>query len=177
VNPFLYLCLLLSIAVFANGAAREVAITIDDLPRGGDMLGTPDSNRALTVKLLAPFQRRHIPLIGFVNECQYIGELPALLALWVAAGADLGNHTCSHFDLNKTSAAAFEADILKGEAATTAALGHRAVYFRFPFLHAGKDLQTKQAVAAFCWRTVIATLRSRWITPTTCSPAFTLRRC
>ena len=145
-----YLSFLLAASIVVIGApAREVAITVDDLPRGGDMVGTPDSNRAMTIKLLAPFQREQIPLIGFVNECQYPGELHALLALWVRAGADLGNHTCSHPDLNKASAADFEAEIVKGEAATTAALGHRALYFRFPFLHAGKDLETKQAVAAF----------------------------
>jgi peptidoglycan/xylan/chitin deacetylase (PgdA/CDA1 family) len=103
----------------------------------------------MTVKLLAPFQREGIPLIGFVNECQYPDELHVLLALWAAAGADLGNHTCSHPNLNKTSVSDFEAEIVKGETATTAALGHRAVYFRFPYLHAGKDLETKQAVAAF----------------------------
>jgi peptidoglycan/xylan/chitin deacetylase (PgdA/CDA1 family) len=150
VRTFRYVCLLLAAVLVASGGpAREVAITIDDLPRGGDMVGTPDSNRVMTVKLLAPFQREGIPLIGFVNECQYPEELRTLLALWVAAGADLGNHTCSHPNLNKTSVSDFEAEIVTGEAATTAALGHRAVYFRFPFLHTGKDLETKQAVAAF----------------------------
>ena len=129
--------------------AREVAITIDDLPRGGDAVGSPGADRAMTVKLLAPFRSGHIPLIGFVNECHRVEELPGLLALWVAAGADLGNHTCSHPDLNKTPAADFEQEILKGEALTTAALGHRAVYFRYPFLHAGKDAATKQEVAEF----------------------------
>jgi peptidoglycan-N-acetylglucosamine deacetylase len=129
--------------------AREVAITIDDLPRGGDLHTTTEADRAMTVKLLAPFQREHIPLTGFVNECHHTDELQPLLSLWVAAGADLGNHTCSHLDLNKTSAAPFESDIVKGEPATTATLGHRPLYFRYPFLHAGKDLETKQAVAQF----------------------------
>jgi len=103
----------------------------------------------MTVKLLAPFQRERIPLTGFVNECHHTDELQALLTLWVATGADLGNHTCSHLDLNTTPAAAFEAAIVKGEAVTTASLGHRPVYFRYPFLHAGKDLETKRAVQQF----------------------------
>ncbi len=134
----------------ANGLlAREVAITIDDLPRGGDLHTTPEADRVMTVKLLAPFQHDHIPLSGFVNECHHTDELQSLLALWVAAGADLGNHTCSHLDLNSTSAAEYEADIVKGEPVTTATLGHRPVYFRYPFLHAGKDPGTKQAIQQF----------------------------
>jgi peptidoglycan/xylan/chitin deacetylase (PgdA/CDA1 family) len=142
---FLALVLLATNCLYAG----EVAITIDDLPRGGDLHTTPESDRAMTVKLLAPFQSQHIPVTGFVNECHHTDELQALLALWVAAGADLGNHTCSHLNLNTTSAAAFESDIVKGEAVTISTLGHRPVYFRYPFLHAGKDLETKLAVQQF----------------------------
>jgi peptidoglycan/xylan/chitin deacetylase (PgdA/CDA1 family) len=134
----------------AHGApVREVAITIDDLPRGGDAAGTPEINRAMTTKLLAPFRESHIPLIGFVNECLHAGELPGLLAMWVAAGAELGNHTCSHSDLNGLPAAVFEAEIAEGESITTAAQGHRPVYFRYPFLHTGKDAETRQDVERF----------------------------
>ncbi len=129
--------------------AGEVAITIDDLPRGGDLLTTPEADRSMTVKLLAPFQSEHIPLIGFVNECHHADELRALLSLWVAAGAELGNHTCSHLDLNTTSVAVFESDLVKGEAVTTAIAGRRPVYFRYPFLHAGKDPATKAAMQQF----------------------------
>jgi peptidoglycan-N-acetylglucosamine deacetylase len=126
-----------------------VAITVDDLPRGGDSAGTPETDRGMTAKLLAPFRAAHIPLIGFVNECQHTDELSSLLALWIAAGASLGNHTCSHPDLNKTSAADFETEIVKGQMATTAVLGRRPVYFRYPFLHTGKDAETKETVERF----------------------------
>lgn len=140
----------LLLLLFANCLlAGEVAITIDDLPRGGDLHTTAEADRAMTVKLLAPFQSEHIPVIGFVNECHHTDELQALLTLWVAAGAELGNHTCSHLDLNTTSAAAYESDILKGAVVTTASVGRAPLYFRYPFLHAGKDLETKQAVQQF----------------------------
>lgn len=129
--------------------AREVAITIDDLPRGGDARQAPEADRAMTVKLLAPFKRDHIPLIGFVNECHHSDELRPLLTLWIEAGANLGNHTCSHPDLNKTSVADFESEILKGQTVTTAVLGHRPTFFRYPFLHTGKETETKQAIEQF----------------------------
>lgn len=140
------------LSLFALGQAafgREVAITIDDLPRAGDIDTTPQADREMTVKLLEPFRRGHIPLIGFVNECRHTAELRPLLSLWVEAGADLGNHTCSHVDLNKVTADRFESEILSGEAVTTAVLGHRPTYFRYPFLHAGKDIRTKRAVQQF----------------------------
>jgi peptidoglycan/xylan/chitin deacetylase (PgdA/CDA1 family) len=129
--------------------AREVAITIDDLPRGGDAQISAQADRKMTVKLLQPFQRDHIPLIGFVNECHRTAEVQSILRLWAKAGADLGNHTCSHLDLNDTSATAFEENIVKGEVITSSTLGHRPVYFRYPFLHAGKDAGTKGSIQDF----------------------------
>ena len=130
-------------------AAKEVAITIDDLPRGGDTEGTAASDQEMTVKLLAPFRQGHIPVIGFVNECHHRDELRTLLPLWISAGAELGNHTCSHIDLNKTSATDFEAEITKGAVVTTALLGHEPTYFRYPFLHLGKDAETKRTIQQF----------------------------
>src|SRR4051812_39752582 len=95
-----FLCLV----VLCSGADRKVAITIDDLPRGGDRGSTTlESLRQMTRKLLSPFSG-NIPVTGFVNE----GRVPAIgpaglreiLDLWLDAGASLGNHTWSHPDLN-----------------------------------------------------------------------------
>jgi peptidoglycan-N-acetylglucosamine deacetylase len=141
-------CFLL-FAVAGNGISREVAITIDDLPRGGDAQGSLEADLNMTTKLLAIFQRDHIPLTGFVNECHRTEELRPLLRLWVAAGADLGNHTCSHPDLNKTSVTDFEAQIVQGEAITTEILGHRPTYFRYPFLHEGDTAEKKAEIQRF----------------------------
>ena len=168
--PFFSLLLFLT-ATFLS--AREVAITIDDLPRGGDLHTTAQADRAMTIKLLAPFQHRQIPLIGFVNECHHTDELQSLLALWVAAGAELGNHTCSHLDLNTTTAADYESDIVKGEGVTSSILGHRPVYFRYPFLHAGQKSRNETNGPAVSCAKVIATLPSLLTTPITCSPLST----
>jgi peptidoglycan/xylan/chitin deacetylase (PgdA/CDA1 family) len=127
-------------------AAREVAITIDDLPRGGDGVRDPAATEAMTIKLLEPFRSGKIPVTGFVNECRRPDELPRILGIWKAAGADLGNHTCSHPDLNTVPVADYLADIDKGEAITTKVLGRRPRYFRHPFLHAGKDAAAKTTV-------------------------------
>src|SRR5690349_14028004 len=80
--------------------SRAVAITIDDLPRGGDK-GPRDlaSLTAMTAKLLQPFREQRIPVIGFVNGDRYANDeagLRKLLNQWLDAGADLGNHSYSH---------------------------------------------------------------------------------
>jgi peptidoglycan/xylan/chitin deacetylase (PgdA/CDA1 family) len=140
-------------ALTAFGQPRQVAITIDDLPRGGDSRTARDlaSIRAMTVKLLDPLGG--IPFIGFVNagRAQELGEdgLQTILKLWLDRGATLGNHTWSHPDLNDTTVADYEADLLRGEAAVTRALGHRPLYFRHPFLHAGKDAATRHELEKF----------------------------
>ncbi len=58
---------------------HQVAITIDDLPRGGDSPGSATADRAMTIKLLTPFKNDKIPLTGFVNECRHPEEVQDLL--------------------------------------------------------------------------------------------------
>ena len=147
--------------VFLNAALlfaadRQVAITIDDLPRGGD--GGPTSFegiRAMTVQLLKPFHDEKIPLTGFVNSGRTSVspiEMRKLLDLWLDAGADLGNHTSTHPSLNTTPVDQYEADILKGEAILREAVeAHKKKleFFRYPFLQVGPTAETKRAVADF----------------------------
>lgn len=148
-----YFAFLLGLAL-CSAADRRVAITIDDLPRGGD--GGPrdyESLRAMTAKLLAPFKEQKIPVIGFVNE----GKIPApelrkILDLWLDAGADLGNHTVSHASFYTTPLEQFEKEVIDGEPVTRAALaarGKKLEYFRHPFLNVGPNLETRQAFEKF----------------------------
>ena len=76
----------------------------------------------------------------------------ALLRAWLDAGLDLGNHTYSHFDLHRTPIEEFEQDTTRGEETTRALLGERGRtlrYFRHPFLHTGRSLETKHAFEQF----------------------------
>lgn len=129
-----------------------MAITIDDLPRGGDGARDLASVRAMTVKLLEAL--KGLPVTGFVNasKARDVGDvgLQEILGLWKKQGAELGNHTFSHPDLNRVSLTEFEADLLRGEPAIRKARGGtQSRYFRHPFLHAGKDATTKRALDAF----------------------------
>jgi peptidoglycan/xylan/chitin deacetylase (PgdA/CDA1 family) len=153
---FFALLLLAASAAFAAGEGREVAITIDDLPRGGD--GGPADVagiRAMTEKLLVPFREQKIPVIGFVNAGRTVlspQELRGVLDLWLDAGADLGNHSFSHADINAVSLDEYTADILRGEPAIREALAarHRTLeYYRHPYLHTGPTPGSKKGLQDF----------------------------
>ena len=149
------LLLALGLALCAAGQPREVAITIDDLPRGGDNAAANDLNavRAMTAKLLAPLRGTHG--IGFVNPGRESAKgmgpagVQSILKMWREHGLDLGNHTNTHPNINQTPLADYQADILAAEPAITQARGKRSVYFRHPFLYTGKEEETKRALAAF----------------------------
>src|SRR5258705_13773975 len=85
-HPMKILTMLVLGVAASLGAGREVAITIDDLPRGGD--GGPRTLagvRAMTKHLLKPIGEQKIPVIGFVNEGrQEFGSegLREILDLW-----------------------------------------------------------------------------------------------
>lgn len=138
---------------------REIAVTFDDLP-GVAMLLTqrcnPKGIAAMNRKLLRTIGTNRIPALGLVVEGRLCASqrsaLPEILNLWLDADLELGNHSFSHFDLNNTPLAAYQADVVRGETVTSALLkqrGKRLRYCRHPFLHAGKDLRTKQAFDKF----------------------------
>jgi peptidoglycan-N-acetylglucosamine deacetylase len=142
------------------GSGRKIAITFDDLPAVSVPAGQTCDLAALkanTAKLLATLTARAVPTIGFVNEgriCRSLGPeaLPSLLNMWLDAGADLGNHTFSHVDIDVTTVDAYEGDIVRGEAITNKLLSERGrteKYFRYPFLNTGKNQDIKTAIDSF----------------------------
>lgn len=144
------------LVVTASAAPREVAITIDDLPRGGDGGGESyQAIREMTVRLLAPFRDEKIPVTGFVNAGRTKmapDELRRILELWLDAGAELGNHTWSHADLSTTPVAQFEEEIAKNDAFLRPIVEGRRKkleFFRYPYLHAGATAESKNAIAAY----------------------------
>jgi peptidoglycan/xylan/chitin deacetylase (PgdA/CDA1 family) len=150
------LLLLVSGGLYGQPTTRQVAITIDDLPEQAGSCAS-GAIRGLTSRLLEPFRAERMPVTGFVigSRCgQELGRegMLEVLSLWLEAGADLGNHTWSHPDLNRTRLGDYEADIVRNEGILRPALasrGRRLRYFRHPMLHAGRDLGTKLALEKF----------------------------
>jgi peptidoglycan/xylan/chitin deacetylase (PgdA/CDA1 family) len=156
----LALVALTALQAAAAPASRQVAITIDDLPRGGDGGGLSlAAVRATTERLLRPFREEKIPVIGFVNEGRHVefdrGGLRQILDVWLDAGADLGNHSHSHLNINRVPLDDYTADIVKGEAVLRAALSARGKelrFFRHPFLFTGPTLEIKKEMQSFLER-------------------------
>src|SRR5580704_9203023 len=157
--PLTLLLPAVALAAAAAGAAREVAITIDDLPRGGDGADKASAAfaeiRGMTERLLSPFRAQKIPLTGFVHPGRTelsAPDLRRILELWLDAGADLGNHTWSHADLSTTPTAQFEEEIAKDDAALRPVIeshGRKLEFFRYPNLHAGVSVETKSAIETY----------------------------
>lgn len=137
---------------------RRIVLTFDDLP-AQRASGLPEGRIASILPRLADeLSAGEIPAIGFVNErkLRVDGELRPgrvrLLEEWLDAGLELGNHTYSHPDLHRVPLEQYLDDILHGEEvsrALVAAHGGQLRYFRHPFLHTGRDLDTKRAVERF----------------------------
>ncbi len=145
------------LAMSAQAAERYVAITIDDLPyqRGPTLADV----QLLTDHMLEQIRKQKEPVMGFVNESKLHDKGPeelaartALLEQWLDAGAELGNHTYSHADINVVDFESYKQDVLKGGEITRPLLRARNQtlrYFRHPYLRTGKDEETKNALEVF----------------------------
>jgi peptidoglycan/xylan/chitin deacetylase (PgdA/CDA1 family) len=74
------------------------------------------------------------------------------LKAWLEAGLELGNHTFSHRSLHSTPLAEFQSDVLRGEKVLrelTEAKHAKLRYFRHPFLHTGRSLETRKQFESF----------------------------
>jgi peptidoglycan/xylan/chitin deacetylase (PgdA/CDA1 family) len=133
---------------------REVAITVDDLPFSDGQ--NCDDHEALenTTQLLASIRAAKVPVVGFVigGRCKNLRreQRRQMLQMWLDAGAELGNHTWSHPDLNHVPLEEYEKEIL----ATDDDLRHtvnpkKLGYFRAPYLHDGATVEIKRQLQDF----------------------------
>jgi peptidoglycan/xylan/chitin deacetylase (PgdA/CDA1 family) len=141
----------------AQTSQRSVAITIDDLPAAAGNSMSSAAILEMTAKLLTTLRDQKIPVVGFVNERKLFksGEVDdriKALRMWVDDGFELGNHTYTHASLNKVGLKAWEDEVIQGENVTRILLAEHNMklrYFRHPFLHTGRDLQTRREAENF----------------------------
>jgi peptidoglycan/xylan/chitin deacetylase (PgdA/CDA1 family) len=151
-RALLALSLLAIAALPAAAAGRPLAITFDDLPATGPTV--PGETRLdVAAKIIAALKAAKVPSVyGFVNGVTLTSDATAgqVLPAWRAAGFPLGNHTFSHIDLNQSSQAAFEADVLKNEPILQAQMGQDDWrWLRFPYLSEGATPEKQAAARAF----------------------------
>ena len=137
--------------------ARRVAVTFDDLPFVARRSMSPEERATLTRRLVAAVRAARVPAIGFVNEGSMSRDggvvdarAVALLRQWTAAGLELGNHTWGHVELQSVPVDSFVRHVVRGDSVTRLVLaerGRRPRWFRHPFLHTGRTLEDRAAVA------------------------------
>ena len=140
-------------------AAREVALTFDDLPNLTADEDSVATTGTIMQGIIGQLTRAHVPAIGFVVESKLLDEreqpdprMIKLLDAWLAAGFDLGNHTFSHEPMSNTPLAAYEDDIVRGERISrplAAQHGRPYAWFRFPFLDEGRTDEERDEVDRF----------------------------
>jgi peptidoglycan/xylan/chitin deacetylase (PgdA/CDA1 family) len=177
------------LAALLAAPRREVAITFDDLPDVGE--SAIEVQESLTRRLIDDLKNENVPAIEFVNEDKLLDESEqpdprrvALIQQWLDAGAQIGNHTFSHIDLNQVPLEQFEQDVLRGELITGSQWSAGALaggssgagrgagaplkWFRHPYLDTGETLakrdETDAFLAAHGYRVAPVTIdNSEWI--------------
>jgi peptidoglycan-N-acetylglucosamine deacetylase len=130
----------------------EVALTVDDLPAHAPL--PPGATRlGIAARMIeALIAHGAHGTVGFVNGAPVDGhpEHQAVLRAWSDAGLPLGNHTFSHLDLTKVSAALYLADVERNDlflASRSPASAPR--YFRYTYLAEGDTVSKRNAVRAW----------------------------
>jgi peptidoglycan/xylan/chitin deacetylase (PgdA/CDA1 family) len=151
--------MLLALALLAPFSARaapaDIALTFDDLP-ALTVLNSQAYVDYANVMIIRGLKHHHFPAIGFVNEGKF-NELErdrqiANVRRWRDGGFDLGNHTFSHESPNDRTAAAYIADIERGEPVTRELLaqkGRKMHWFRHPYLETGFPAAEKAKINAW----------------------------
>ncbi len=144
------------IAAQAPAQERRIAITIDDGPVVGELKDLGNFQR-ISAGLMSSLQAEKVPATIFINERQLNVQgqrdgRAAVLAEWLDAGYDIGNHSYSHPSLNKIPLWQFEDNMIKGEVIMRPLLeerGRKLVWFRYPFLDSGTTAEVHQKFLDF----------------------------
>ncbi len=133
-------------------APLQVAFTFDDLPAHGPL--PPGMARPAVVKsILATLKNEHmLPVYGFINGFR-VARFPYqihILEAWRDAGNPLGNHTWSHPELDKLSAAQYERNIARDEPLLQRLDPNGDWHwFRYPFLEEGDTVDKREGVRSW----------------------------
>lgn len=133
----------------SKSAAREIAITFDELPVG-EYFREVD-RQAVTDTILKVLKAHKVKAVGFVVGSHIKGSYD-LLGRWLNDGHRLGNLTLSYQDFNQLDAENFIKDIVAGAKtleSMLAGFGQKHRYFRYPFLHYGDEYTKKKRVESF----------------------------
>jgi peptidoglycan/xylan/chitin deacetylase (PgdA/CDA1 family) len=131
-------------------AARDIAITFDDLPAHAAL---PSGMTRLQVaqEVIAALKAAGVPKVyGFINGVA-LGREPgteAVLTAWRDAGFPLGNHGWAHLSLDRIDQAQFESELTRNQPVLAQLMrGKDWHWFRFPFLDEAYGDPAKRATS------------------------------
>lgn len=151
---FSVILVLASVAWGEAGTGRPVLVTVDDLPIAVEALHRGAGDREqLTRDLLMALERHNVRAVGLVTWRNVRSpEDLELLAMWLQAGHELGNHSHGHLDYTRIPAEEYIADVEAGRRELAAFLeehGARLRFFRFPMLREGDTEAKLEAMRAY----------------------------
>ena len=141
--PLAWLLLLAFLAPLSAGA-RELSFSFDDCPRKAGPVLSPAER---TNKLAGHLKIAGVKAVFFCNSPRREPGGEARIRFYADRGHLIANHTAQHPDLYKISPEAFNAQIDQADAELKN-IPNFVRWFRFPFLHEGKDAQDVEAVRA-----------------------------
>ena len=128
---------------FVDGV--PLAVTFDDLPWNGRTIGRTEILER-TSRLLAALKARDVPAVGLVT-CGNLLPDGAAIRRWRRAGIELGNHSATHMDLNRTDPETWIEDVRRCDARMHALTRDSIRWFRYPLLHEGETVAVRDSVA------------------------------
>lgn len=143
--------LILGLALIAApAAARDMAITFDDLPAHSTL--PPGLTRLQVAQdVIAALKAAGASQVyGFINGAALANEpgSDAVLTAWRDAGFPLGNHGWAHLNLDKIDQAKFESELTQNDAILKPLMrGKDWRWFRFPFLDEAYGDPAKRATS------------------------------
>ncbi|MFE0758670.1 polysaccharide deacetylase family protein [Inquilinus sp. NPDC058860] len=137
---------ILLLVLSARAEAAEVAITLDDLPYAVPARVGPEQGLDIVERINRTLAAYDVTAMGFAIGEKLVPEaLPALQA-FAEAGHTVANHTWSHPDYDKITAAAFGSEVERADTALAPWMTG-GKFFRFPFLHSGATAEKRAAAA------------------------------
>jgi peptidoglycan/xylan/chitin deacetylase (PgdA/CDA1 family) len=132
--------------------AQQIALTFDDLP-SHSALPKGETRVGVAGRIIAALDEAGAPpSYGFINGGSVIADPEAhrVLALWVAAGHPLGNHTWTHLRLSDADHPAFQNEVQLNEPLLAALMGEQNWrWFRYPYLFEGGTTESRTGIRAF----------------------------
>jgi peptidoglycan/xylan/chitin deacetylase (PgdA/CDA1 family) len=123
--------------------AGEIAITIDDAPRGSKELFTGEER---TKKLIESLKKAKVPDVLFFIKTSNINEKSKKrLESYINAGFHIANHSHGHYWTNRVSIDQYLEDITKAHGILSK-FDNFVPLYRYPFLDEGKDRQIRDKI-------------------------------